>query len=278
MRVALIQMTSSDDPQENLRWVEAMVRQAHSDGAELILTPEATNCISLSRAHQTQVLSHESDDPTLGRLRDVAAELGVSLSIGSLALKTADADGRFANRSFLIGPDGGIVARYDKIHMFDVTLSDDEIYEESRGYRPGNQAVVAPVGGARIGMTICYDLRFAHLFRDLAKAGAQIITVPAAFAPGTGRAHWEVLLRARAIECGAFILAAAQTGTHPSQTGTPRKTYGHSLVIAPWGEVLADGGTAPGAIIVDLDLAQVAQARQRVPSLIHDRSYSGPNQ
>lgn len=276
MRSALIQMTSSDDPRDNLRTVSTMIRQARSDGADFILTPEATNCISLSRAHQADVLRPESQDPTLAGLRDLAAELGVTLSIGSLALKPDGAEGRFANRSFMIGPDGGIIARYDKIHMFDVRLSETEAYEESRGYRPGEEAVIADCAFAKIGMTICYDLRFPHLFRDLAKAGAHIMTVPAAFAPATGQAHWEVLLRARAIECGAFVLAAAQTGTHPSQTGAPRKTYGHSIAIAPWGEVLAMGGTSPGIIAVDLDLTQVAQARQRVPALTHDRSYSGP--
>jgi predicted amidohydrolase len=222
------------------------------------------------------VLRHEADDPTLAALRDEAARAGIWLLIGSLGVLTHDADGRFANRSFLIGPDGEIAARYDKIHMFDVNVSETEIYRESAGYRPGTAAVLADAGFAKIGMTVCYDLRFAHLFRHLAQAGAQILMVPAAFNHITGAAHWEVLLRARAIETGCFVLAPAQTGFHAETGGKGRRTFGHSLAIAPWGEVLADAGTEPGVTLVDLDLSQVATARARVPSLSHDREFTGP--
>ena len=187
-----------------------------------------------------------------------------------------DADGRFANRSFLIGPDGGVVARYDKIHMFDVNVSESEIYRESAAYRPGSRAVLAETPFGRIGLTVCYDLRFPQLYRSLAQAGAEILTVPAAFNHITGAAHWEVLLRARAIETGCYVLAPAQTGFHSEKAGRGRRTHGHSLAVAPWGEVLVDGGTAPGISYVDLDLARVAEARARIPSLSHDRAYAGP--
>jgi predicted amidohydrolase len=197
--------------------------------------------------------------------------------IGSLALKTGDADGRFANRSFLIGPDGAIRAWYDKIHMFDVQVSATEIYRESAGFRPGDRAVLADAGFAQIGMTVCYDVRFPYLHRALAQAGAQILTVPAAFSPVTGAAHWEPLLRARAIETGCYVLAPAQTGLHPSSTGGTRRTYGHSMAIAPWGEVLVDAGTEPGISFVDLAMDNVAQARARVPALTHDREFTPPD-
>ncbi len=274
MRAALVQLTVSDDPKANLVATLAHINAAIAGGADFILTPECTNCLSSNRDHQRAVLHHQDDDPTLAALR-VAAP-GRWLLIGSLGLLTHDADGRFANRSFLIAPDGSIAAQYDKIHMFDVNVSETEIYRESAGYRPGAQAVVARTPFAKIGMTICYDLRFPQLHRTLAQAGAQILTVPAAFNHLTGAAHWEVLLRARAIETGCFVLAPAQTGFHPENAGKGRRTYGHSLAIAPWGEVLADAGTEEGVTFVDLDLAQVAAARGRVPSLSHDRRFDGP--
>lgn len=277
MKAALLQMTSSDDPVANLDQVRDMLHQAHAAGATFVLTPEVTNCVTSDRARQAAVLSRQDDDATLQALRQEAERLGIWLLIGSLALKTDDADGRFANRSFLIAPDGHIKAWYDKIHMFDVQVSERETYRESAGFRPGHRAVVADAGFARIGMTVCYDVRFAHLYRDLAQAGAQILTVPAAFSPVTGAAHWETLLRARAIETGCYVLAPAQTGLHPSQTGAARQTYGHSLVVAPWGEVLCDAGTAPGVAVVDLDLEAVAQARARIPALTHDRRYDPPD-
>jgi len=277
MKVALLQLTSSDDPAENLEIVRGMMRQAADQGARFILTPEVTNCVSSSRTHQAAVLSTQDDDATLAGLREEAAQLGVWLLIGSLALKTTDPDGRFANRSFLIGPDGAIGAWYDKIHMFDVQVSEVETYRESAGFRPGDSAVLADAGFAKIGMTVCYDVRFPHLHRSLAQAGAQILTVPAAFSPVTGAAHWEPLLRARAIETGCYVLAPAQTGLHPSSTGGTRRTYGHSMVISPWGEVLADAGTEPGITFVDLAMDDVAQARARVPALMHDRKFTPPD-
>lgn len=276
LNVALVQITSSNDPVRNLARIEGFIRQAAKGGAEFILTPETTNIISSSRKQQAGVLHAEADDPTLKRLREVAAELGITLLIGSLGLKTGAPDGRLANRSFLIGPSGEILARYDKIHMFDVDLGNGERYRESTAYRPGNKAVVAQAGFARIGMTICYDMRFAGLFRTLATAGAQILTVPAAFTVPTGRAHWHVLLRARAIETGCFVLAPAQCGTHDNGGDPKRQTYGHSLVVSPWGEVLADGGESEGVTFVELNLNEVTTARARIPSLHHSRVFEPP--
>lgn len=276
MKTALIQLNSSDDPEENLPVTCDFVDQAAAGGARFILTPEVTNCVSASRTRQKQVLSHEADDPTLAGLRERAKQHGVWLLIGSLALKTQDADGRFANRSFLIDPSGDITARYDKVHMFDVQVSETETYRESAGYRPGRAATLARTDFAAIGMTVCFDIRFPYLYRALAQSGADILTVPSAFSPVTGAAHWEVLLRARAIETGSYILAPAQTGTHSATRGKTRQTYGHSLAIAPWGDVIADAGTDPGVIYVDLDLGKVAQARQRVPSLQQTPKFDGP--
>lgn len=276
MRVALVQLTVTDDPAENLPETLAFLRIAAEGGADLVLTPECTNMLSSSREHQRATLRHEDDDPTLAAIRAEAKALGIWVLIGSLGLLTQDADGRFANRSFLIGPEGEIAAHYDKIHMFDVNVTETEVYRESAAYRPGVQAVVADIPLAKIGMAVCYDLRFPHLFRRLAQGGAQILTVPAAFNHLTGAAHWEVLLRARAIETGCFVLAPAQTGFHPESAGKGRNTYGHSLAIAPWGEALVDAGTDPGVTFVDLDLTEVEKARGRVPSLSHDRSFDGP--
>jgi len=277
MRAALVQLSVTDDPAANLTVTRDLVRQAADGGAGFILTPEMTNCLSSDRPHQRAVFRHEADDSTLAALRHDAGRLGVWLLIGSLGLLTDDADGRFANRSFLISPDGAIVARYDKIHMFDVKVSETEQYRESSGYRPGGRAVLAETPFAHVGMTVCYDVRFPHLYRRLAQAGAGILTVPAAFNDTTGAAHWESLLRARAIENGAFVLAPAQCGSHAAHTpGRPRRTHGHSLAVAPWGEVLADGGVDVGVTLVDLDLSEVTRARGRVPSLTHDRPFEGP--
>lgn len=276
MKAALIQLNSSDQPAENIQQTVEFMREAASRGAGFLLTPEVTNCVSESRSHQQLVLCHEADDPTLAALRNQAQALGVWVLIGSLALKTDDADGRFANRSFMISPKGDVVARYDKIHMFDVEISKSETYRESAGYRPGQQAVIADTDFAKVGMTICYDVRFPHLHRHLAQSGAKILTGPAAFSPVSGAAHWETLLRARAIETGCYVFAPAQCGTHPSITGKSRSTYGHSLAVSPWGEVLADGGTKAGLTLVDFDLSQVETARRKIPSLTHDRAYEGP--
>ena len=279
LRAALVQLSVGDDPAANLPATVGFVREAAARGATLVLTPEVTNLISSDRAHHAAMLRTEADDPTLAALRAEAARLGIWLSIGSLALKAEDpAERRFVNRSLLIDPQGRIAARYDKIHMFDVTISDRESYRESAHCRPGDRAVLAQ-GPVPIGLTVCYDLRFAHLYRRLARAGAQLLTVPAAFNDTTGAAHWDVLLRARAIETGCFVLAAAQCGAHPAPHAPdrpPRRSHGHSLAVAPWGEVLADGGTEPGVTIVDLDLAAVADARRRVPAWRHDPVIWGP--
>lgn len=276
MRAALAQITSSDDPLANLAVVRGLMQGARSSGADMVLTPEVTNCVSSSRAHQNDVLRPEADDPVLAGLRDEAARLGIWLLIGSLALRSDPPEARFANRSFMIDSAGGIVARYDKMHMFDVQVTETETYRESAGFAPGGSAVVADTPFGRIGMSVCYDVRFPHLYRALAKAGAEILTVPAAFSPATGPAHWEPLLRARAIESGAYVLAPAQTGQHTVSQGKARTTHGHSLAVSPWGEVLVDAGDAPGLRLVDLDPAQVQKARQQIPSLDHDRPFDGP--
>ncbi len=272
----MVQLTVGDTPADNLPGTLAHIRAAVAGGAGFVLTPECTNALSSNRDHQRRVLRHEDADETLSALRAEAAKSGIWLLIGSLGVLTHDADGRFANRSFLIAPTGDIAARYDKIHMFDVNVSETEVYRESAGYRPGTRAIVADAGFAKIGLTVCYDVRFQQLYRRLAQGGAQIITVPAAFNHITGAAHWHTLLRARAIETGCFILAPAQTGFHPESQGRGRNTFGHSLAVAPWGEIIADAGTEPGVTFVDLDLAQVTAARARVPSLLHDKEFTGP--
>ena len=276
MKAALLQLNSSDDPKKNLDATLALVDGALAQGAELILTPEVTNCVSANRRHQADVLQLEQDDITLAALRSVACNAKVWIVIGSLALKTNDPDGRFANRSFVIDPDGNIKARYDKIHMFDVSISGSESYRESAGYRPGNQAVICQTDVGMIGLTICYDLRFPHLYRDLAYSGAQIISVPSAFSVTTGHAHWEALLRARAIETGCYVLAPAQHGEHCCKNGRPRTTYGHTLAVAPWGELLTLLADGTGFCMVDINLGDVDRARLRVPSLFKQQRYSGP--
>lgn len=277
MRVGVIQLNSGDDPAANLTQTQAFIADAAAQGATLVATPEVTNIVSTSRVHQDTVLRRETEDKTLRALQTQAADLNIWILIGSLALKTNDPDGRFANRSFLIDPQGDIVARYDKIHMFDVEVSATESYRESAGYRPGGTVPVVDTPLAKIGMTICYDMRFPYLYRDLAQHGADILTAPSAFSPVTGDAHWHTLLRARAIENGCFVLAPAQTGHHVITTGKPRATYGHSLVVDPWGKVLLDAGTDIGAHVVDLDLASVHTARARIPALTHDRPYGKPS-
>jgi len=276
IRGALLQLNVTDDPAANLPVTVDMMRSAVADGAQFVLTPEVTNCISTSRAHQQSVLQPQDTDITLAALRAEAKAAGVWLLIGSLGLKTDDADGRFANRSFMITPEGEIAASYDKIHMFDVQINETETWRESEGYRPGTQAVLAQTDFAKIGMSVCYDVRFSHLYRALALAGADILTVPAAFSPVTGAAHWHALLRARAIESGCFVIAPAQTGTHASVAEKTRDTYGHSLVVDPWGEVLLDAGAAPGVYNFALDMEKGRVARQKVPSLANARDFSGP--
>lgn len=276
MQAALLQLNVSDDPEANLPRTLAMLEQAVAQGAEFVLTPEVTNCVSTSRTHQQEVLRHEEEDASLAALRDAARLHGIWLLIGSLGLKTQEPDGRLANRSFLISPVGEIVARYDKIHMFDVDISEQESFRESAAYRPGSQAVVAETPFGKIGMSICYDMRFPALYQALAEAGAEILTMPAAFSPVTGAAHWHSLLRARAIETGCYVIAPAQTGTHASAQHKTRDTYGHSLVVAPWGEVVVDAGTEPGVYMFDLDMEKVIDARRRVPSLANRRPFDAP--
>ncbi|MEM8792152.1 MAG: carbon-nitrogen hydrolase family protein [Pseudomonadota bacterium] len=275
VRAGLVQLNASDDPTANLPETERLIREAASGNADLVITPEVTNIVSASRTRQREVLRQEGEDQTLDRLRDVAAETGIHLIIGSLALKSDDPEGRFVNRSFLIGPAGSILARYDKIHMFDVELGEGESYRESKGYRPGETAVVAETALGSIGLTICYDMRFPALYRALAEGGAQILTAPSAFTVSTGQAHWETLLRARAIETGSFMLAPAQWGTHKATRGRTRETYGHSIAIDPWGRVLADAGEGIGVTLVDLDLTAVDEARRKIPSLANARNFTG---
>ena len=276
MRVALTQLNVSDDPAANLVDTERLIRQAASGGADWVLTPEVTNIVSASRTRQTEVLRQEQDDQTLARLAALANELGIWLSIGSLALLSDDPEGRFVNRQFLIDADGEIQARYDKIHMFDVTLGGTETYRESAGYRPGDKAVLAETPWGRVGLTICYDMRFPALYRALGEAGAAVLTAPSAFTVPTGRAHWHVLLRARAIETGCFVLAPAQWGRHAAVRGRVRETFGHSLVVDPWGTIIADAGAGAGVVFADLDMEAVAAARGRVPSLQNARDFTGP--
>ena len=276
MKAALIQLNSSDDPAANLPVTQELIAEAAGAGAGFVLTPEVTNCVSASRTRQHEVLRSQDDDLTLAALRMQAEALNIWLLIGSLALKTDDPDGRFANRSFLIAPDGSISAWYDKVHMFDVTVSERETYKESAGYRPGDRAVTQETPFGTVGLSVCYDIRFPYLYRQLAQAGADILTVPSAFSRVTGAAHWEILLRARAIETGSYVLAPAQTGQHSAQKGSMRETYGHSMAIGPWGDVLADAGTSPCMVKVDIDRCHVAQARGRIPALMYDSPFTGP--
>ncbi|MEL7343240.1 MAG: carbon-nitrogen hydrolase family protein [Pseudomonadota bacterium] len=275
MKVGLIQCTSSDDPAENLTRVQRLIRDAADQGATFVLTPEVTNCLSTSRAHQKAVLTTQDNDVVLSGLRQEAKTLGLWILAGSLALKL-EGDDKFANRSILIDPSGVIRASYDKINMFDVDVSATETYRESDGYKAGASAVLADGPDAKLGLTICYDLRFPGLYRDLAQAGADILTVPAAFSHETGPVHWEPLLRARAIETGCYVLAPAQTGRHTAARGRERQTHGHSLVVDPWGRILADGGTDEGVVMAELDLSQVRDARRRIPSLSKENHYILP--
>ncbi len=275
IRAAAIQLCSSDTPLDNLEATCSLITEAAANNASLIVTPEVTNCVSTSRAHQSAVLTTQDRDPTLLAIRKLCKELSVTVVIGSLALKS-ETDTRFVNRSFVIGPDGDIINTYDKIHMFDVALSDTETYHESSGYAPGDSAVLSETPVGNIGLSICYDVRFPHLYRRLAHHGADILTVPAAFSVTTGQAHWDVLLRARAIENGCYVIAAAQTGTHAQQNSDPRATYGHSMIISPWGDVLSGLEADIGICYADLDLSRVKVARERVPSLLNERQFDGP--
>ena len=244
-----------------------MIGEAKSAGAEYVQTPEMTNVLAGNREQLFSVIVDEEADTSLATLRELARKLGIYVHVGSLAIKVSP--DRAANRGFLITPKGDIAARYDKIHMFDVDLAGGESYRESRTYQPGDQAVLCDLPWGRLGVTICYDLRFPALYRALAEAGATMLAIPSAFTRQTGEAHWHVLLRARAIENGCFLFAAAQAGKHESG----RETFGHSLIVDPWGRILAEGGSEPGVVMAEIDPGEIAKARGRIPSLEHGRRF-----
>jgi predicted amidohydrolase len=270
IRAACVQLRCGEDVAENVRTAASLIRAAHKDGARFIATPENTNLMAADGGAKLEKTVAEADDNALPQFCALAEELGIWLVVGSLAIKVSP--GKTANRSYLIGPNGRISARYDKIHLFDVNLPSGETYRESNTVAPGAEAVVANLPWGRIGMTVCYDLRFPLLYRTLAKAGAEILMIPSAFTETTGKAHWHPLLRSRAIENGCFVMAPAQGGTHANG----RKTYGHSLIVGPWGDILAESGTDPGFIASDLDLGEIAAVRARLPSLEHDRVFTLP--
>jgi predicted amidohydrolase len=269
MRIAALQMNSGTQPGPNLDQLEALAADAAGQGATYLLSPEVSVVFAENREGLRAVAGSWEGNPAIERVAQIARKLGVTLHLGSLAV--ALPDGRFANRSVLFRPDGSIAATYDKIHLFDATLPGLKNYRESETYAGGDEAIVTDAPGFPLGMTICYDVRFPKLHRALAEAGAQVISVPAAFTVPTGEAHWEVLLRARAIETGSFVIAAAQAGHH--QNG--RSTWGHSMIIDPWGKILAElGGDGPGIAIADIDLSSVDEARGKVPALANARPFS----
>jgi predicted amidohydrolase len=266
-RIGLIQMRSGRAPQANMEAAAKLIGEAKTGGADYVLTPEMTNIMEVSRDKLFATIVPEENDTTLATFRELARALGIFVHVGSLAIKASP--DKAVNRSFLIDRRGEIVARYDKIHMFDVDLKGGESYRESRSYRPGDLAVLTDLPWGRLGLTICYDLRFPALYRALAEAGATFLAIPSAFTRQTGEAHWHVLMRARAIENGSFVFAAAQGGMHENG----RETFGHSLVVDPWGRILAEGGVEPGVVFADIDPAEVSAARGRVPSLHHGRRF-----
>ena len=266
-RVGLVQMCTGRDVERNLREADELVREAARRGAVYVQTPEITTLMESERARLFAAVRPESGNGALERFRALAHELGIWLHVGSMAMLLDS--GRIANRAYLISPQGGLVARFDKIHMFDIDLPGGESYRESKNYQPGDLAVLAELPWGMLGITVCYDLRFPHLYRALAKAGADFLAIPSAFTRPTGEAHWHVLVRARAIENGCFVFAAAQGGRHESG----RETYGHSLIVSPWGEILAEGGVHPSVIVADVRLSDVREARRRIPSLQHDRIF-----
>ncbi|MFC0240178.1 carbon-nitrogen hydrolase family protein [Rhodopseudomonas telluris] len=265
---ALVQMRTGLLPGPSLEQGTKLIREAAAAGADYVLTPEVSNMMQLNREKLFESLADEDSDASLKAYRELARELNIHLHIGSLALRASP--DRAVNRSFLIAPDGTILASYDKIHMFDIDLGNGESYRESANYQPGETAVISDLPWGRIGLTICYDVRFPALYRALAEAGASFISAPAAFTRPTGEAHWHVLLRARAIENGCFVFAAAQGGLHENK----RETYGHSLIIDPWGKVLAEGGIDPGFIMARIDPSEVTKARGKIPSLQHGRRFT----
>ncbi|WP_395016667.1 carbon-nitrogen hydrolase family protein [Dongia sp.] len=270
VKFACVQMTAGPEVQPNLDAAAALIREAAAGGAKFIATPENTSIIEPNRELALAKSFTQDEHPGLPFFAKLAKEFGVWLLIGSMPIRVEPE--RLANRSFLIDDQGRLIAQYDKIHLFDVDLPNGEVYRESERIRPGSQAVLAPTPFGPLGMTVCYDLRFPQLYRDLAHAGAALIGIPAAFTVPTGEAHWHVLLRARAIETGAFVLAPAQSGQHAGG----RRTYGHSLIVAPWGEILAEAGEQVGIVTAELDFSKVAAARAMIPSLRHDRDYARP--
>ncbi|MEH6546969.1 MAG: carbon-nitrogen hydrolase family protein [Sneathiella sp.] len=268
-KAACIQITSKTDVHENLKISTELIREAAADGARFIGTPEVTNMLEPHKAAAREKAQLQADDVTLANFRQLADELDTWILAGSLVIKKPD-DDRLANRSFLIRPDGTIAAQYDRIHMFDIELDTGESHKESKAYAPGDRAVLAETPWGQIGLSICYDVRFAHLYQALAQDGAGIFTVPAAFTHTTGLAHWEILLRARAIENGAYVIAPAQCG----QNSEKRRTFGHSMIISPWGEILAEMGEDPGYIIADIDTDAITRRRQQIPNLRNNRDFS----
>jgi deaminated glutathione amidase len=273
---ACVQFTAARDYEPNIQIVSELVRRARDAGADLVMTPENTGLIEPIGKLRREKARDEANHPVLAALREVGRETGAWLLIGSLAVDISNEPGiaegerRLANRSYLIDAGGGIVARYDKIHMFDVDLPGGESYRESNAFRPGDEMVLAETPWGMLGMTVCYDLRFPQLYRALAHGGADFLAIPSSFTVPTGKAHWHVLLRARAIENGCFVFAPAQWGEHAER----RRTYGHSLIVDPWGEVLADAGEGIGIVSASIDPARIAEVRRMVPSLNHDRPFT----
>ena len=272
---ALLQISSTDEPKENLELINNMINSAAAKNVEFVALPETANCISNSNLHKETVLQTEKEDITLASLTEVAKKKSIYILIGSLAIKQGKPKNKFLNRSFLINPSGSIIAKYDKLHMFDAAISASEEHIESASFVAGKNAKIISTAIGKFGLSICYDVRFPHLYRGLSQRGAQLLTVPAAFTVPTGKAHWEILLRARAIENGAFVIAPAQSGTHNFTGGGYRKTYGHSMVVDPWGNILVNAKQSTGTIAYfTCDLSKVKSARSKLPSLTHDCKFS----
>ena len=268
LRVGLVQMCTGRDVEKNLCDASQLIGEAARRGAQYVQTPEVTTLMETERARLFAAVGPEAGNPAIAHFRALARELGIFLHIGSMAILLAN--GRLANRAFLFSPEGAILARFDKIHMFDIDLRGGESYRESKNYQAGDSAVLAELPWGSLAISVCYDLRFPHLYRALAKAGADFLAIPSAFTRPTGEAHWHVLVRARAIENGCFVFAAAQGGRHESG----RETYGHSLIVSPWGEILAEGGVDPSVLVADVEPGEVDEARRRIPSLEHDRPFT----
>lgn len=266
-RAGVVQVNASNDLMANLEEATRQIRQAVERGAQMVFMPENVLMMEWGRANIVGKAAPEEDHPGLAAFRALAEDLSVWLHCGTLGILLPN--GKVANRTYVLDSDGHIAARYDKIHMFDVDLGNGESYRESSTFEPGEKAVVVDLPWARLGLSVCYDIRFPYLYRHLAKAGATVLTAPAAFTKVTGAAHWHVLQRARAIETGCWMISPAQTGTHANN----RQTYGHALVVDPWGNVISDAGENPGLTVVDINLDHVKEARTKVPSLTHDRAF-----